>query len=182
MIIVFSGLHGTGKSTIARRVAEALHATYYSTGNAFRDLAKEKGLTLEEFSRMAEGNFAIDKELDQKILTLAKTGKDFVFDGQLPAYLLGDLVDFAILLQCETKVRIERMRLRDGRDFAAQEHETLMREESERQRFLQIYQIDMQDAALIARTYNYILDVTTLSIDEVFEKCLIAIKNALHLP
>ena len=41
MIITISGLHGTGKSTIGKKLAENLGIRYYSTGQAFRELANE---------------------------------------------------------------------------------------------------------------------------------------------
>ncbi len=46
----FAGLHGTGKSTIAKTVAQHFNFSYYSTGMAFRELAKEKKMSLEEFN------------------------------------------------------------------------------------------------------------------------------------
>ena len=140
-------------------------------------MAKERGMTLEQFSRFAEGNYDIDKELDNRILEFAKTNENYVFDGQMPAYLLGPLANLRILLECEDTIRIERMRLRDGRDFAAQKHETLMREESERQRFIEIYHIDVHDPDLIRKTYDLILDVSHLNIEEVYNRCFTFIKQ-----
>ena len=51
MILAISGLHGTGKSTIGRNVAETLGLTYFLAGDAFRELAKIKGMSLEDFSK-----------------------------------------------------------------------------------------------------------------------------------
>ena len=53
-IISVSGLHGTGKSTIAKLIADRLGILYYSTGQMFRDLAKEKNMTLEEYTNYVE--------------------------------------------------------------------------------------------------------------------------------
>ena len=61
MIISFAGLHGTGKSTIAKNIAQHFDLTFYSTGMAFRELAKLKKMTLEEFSHFAEANIEIDR-------------------------------------------------------------------------------------------------------------------------
>ncbi len=171
----FAGLHGTGKSTIAKKVAEQLNFTFYSTGMAFRELAKEKGMTLEEFSHFAEDHFEIDKELDGKILALARTEQNYMFEGQLPTYMLKDLKDFAILLICDEKVRIERMMDRDERTFEEQRHETLVREESERQRFIDIYSIDVLDPGLMHQTFDLIINTTNLGIDAVFKICITAL-------
>ena len=51
MIITISGFHGTGKSTIAQLLANNLNLKFYSTGYAFRDLAKQMNMKLEEFNK-----------------------------------------------------------------------------------------------------------------------------------
>ncbi|MGV9204963.1 MAG: AAA family ATPase, partial [Promethearchaeia archaeon] len=82
MIITLSGLHGTGKSSVGKKIADNLNYDYYSTGQAFRDLAEEKGFSLEEFSEYVEKNPEIDKQLDQRVKNLAKKG-NIVIDSQL---------------------------------------------------------------------------------------------------
>ena len=177
MIVVFAGLHGTGKSTIAKQVAQKINATFYSTGMAFRDLAKEKNMSLEQFSKYSEQNLDIDKELDQKIYQMAQKGQNYVFDGQLPAYILKSLSNYNIMLKCDEKIRIERMATRDGRTFEEQKHETLIREESERQRFIQLYNIDILDSTSILKTYHLILDTTALGIEEIVSICAHAVET-----
>ena len=132
MIISFAGLHGTGKSMIAKKIAQHFDFIFYSTGMAFRELAKLKNMTLEEFSRYSEGHLEIDRLLDDKIKLLAVTGNSYVFDGQLPAFMLEDLNNFCILLTCDEDVRLARMSSRDNRSLKDQQKETIAREESER--------------------------------------------------
>jgi len=177
MIVVFAGLHGTGKSTIAKRVAQQINATFYSTGMAFRDLAKEKNMSLADFSKYSEQNLEIDKELDQKIVHMAQTRKDFVFDGQLPAYILKDLSHYNIMLKCDEKVRIERMADRDSKSFEEQKYETLVREESERQRFIKLYNIDILNPTSILNIYHLIVDTTTLGIEDIVSICSHAVET-----
>lgn len=177
MIISLAGLHGTGKSSIAKRLADTLGYAYYSTGMAFRELAKDKGMTLEEFSKFAESNIEIDHQIDHKIVALAQSGGNYVFEGQLPTYMIEEWRDFAILLTCDDTIRIHRMMERDGRDFETQKHETLVRERSEQQRFIDIYQIDIMDPARILQTFNLILDTSHLDLDTVYHLCLLAIQN-----
>lgn len=181
MIFVFAGLHGTGKSTIAKRIADAFQCKFYSTGMVFRDLAKEKKMSLEEFSRYSETHPSVDQELDNRILNMAKAGGDYVFDGQLPAYMLKSLSNMNVLLQCNDQARIQRMAERDGRDFETQKHETLVREESERQRFIRLYNIDVANPSLILTTYHLILDTTQLGIEAVYTICQAAIAARMSL-
>ena len=132
MIVVFSGLHGTGKSTIAEPVPEQVGFQYYSTGKVFRELAREKGMTLEQFSKYTEGKPEIDQTLEKKIKKIAVTKGNYIFDGQMPAYMLKDLSNFNILLCCDDNVPLRGNSYRDGRDFETQKRETLTREASER--------------------------------------------------
>ena len=86
MIIAISGLHGTGKSTIARLLAERLGIVYYSTGQAFRDLAKEKNMSLEEYTTYVEVHPDIDNELDNN--TLEDDKRCLIIGGIFGRYLV----------------------------------------------------------------------------------------------
>jgi cytidylate kinase len=177
MIISFAGLHGTGKSTIAKKIAEYLNFTYYSTGMAFRELAKLKNMTLEEFSLYAEDHLEIDRLLDDKIKLLAETGNSYVFDGQLPAFMLGDLNNYCILLTCDDDVRLVRMASRDNRSLKDQQKETIAREESERERFIQLYNLDILDPSTILKNFDLIINTTELNIEEISKICRVAIEG-----
>ncbi|MHA1512166.1 MAG: (d)CMP kinase [Promethearchaeota archaeon] len=177
MIISFAGLHGTGKSTIAKKIAEYLKYTYYSTGMAFRELAKLKNMTLEEFSHYAEDHLEIDRLLDDKIKLMAEMGNSYVFDGQLPAFMLGDLNDYRILLTCDDDVRLARMASRDNRSLKDQHKETIAREESERDRFIQLYNLDILDPSTILKNFDLIINTTELNIEEVSKLCRVAIEG-----
>ena len=100
MIIAISGLHGTGKSTVAKKIAEDLGLEFYSTGNMFRELAVDKGITIEELSIMAENDKKIDFELDDKVKAYALKN-NCVLDNQSVRYfkyclILPDRIVFII--------------------------------------------------------------------------------------
>ena len=173
MIISISGLHGTGKSTIAKKIAEALSYEYYSTGNAFREKAKELNMTLEEFTRYVENHPEIDNELDEKIVKIAKKG-DIVVDSQLSGFLLKSIADLRIILTCPLETRVKRMAERDGAQYDEKMEETIMREKSEADRFKDLYKIDLNDANQIKEAYDVIISTEGLSIEEVFN-------NAMHV-
>ena len=75
LVIAISGLHGCGKSTFAKLLAEEFNLRYFSTGYGFRQLSKERGMSLEEFTTYAENNPSIDEELDRLAKEEAKKGK-----------------------------------------------------------------------------------------------------------
>jgi len=176
MIISISGLHGTGKSTIAKKIAEALDYNYYSTGNAFREKAKEMRMTLEEFTRHVENHPEIDNELDDKIVEMAKRG-DIIVDSQLSGFLLKSIADLRIILTCPLETRVKRMSERDATSYNEKMEETLMREQSEAKRFKELYNIDLKDANQIKKAHDVILATEGLSIEQVFNNAMHVIKN-----
>ena len=176
MIISISGLHGTGKSTIAQKIAEALGYNYYSTGNAFREKAKEMNMTLEEFTRHVENHPEIDNELDEKIVKMAKNG-DIVVDSQLSGFLLKSIANLRIILTCPLENRVKRMAERDGSSYNEKMEETIMREQSESERFKELYDIDLNDVNQIKEAYDVILATEGLSIEQVFTNAMHVIKG-----
>ncbi len=176
MIITISGKAGSGKSTVAKEVAKKLGLKHYSIGDLMRKLAKEKKMPLNELSRLAEKDISIDMELDKK--TIGLRGEDnFVIDGRLTAYFL-PYADLKIFLDCEDRVRAERI-LKDKRsDEKSKSLKELVkkirqREQSERKRYNKLYKIDYRDEKL----YNLIIDTTKLSIKKVVDKIIKAAKS-----
>jgi cytidylate kinase len=176
MILTISGLHGTGKSTIGKKIAQRLGIRYYSTGQAFRDLAAEKGLTVEEFTKYVENDPSIDKKLDEKIIEIAQQG-NIIIDSQLSAYILETIADFKILLICALKTRVERMAQRDNTTFDEKLKETKIREKSELERFKKLYNIDLSNTQKQEKLYNLIIDIGEMTIEEVEAKILDTLKQ-----
>ncbi len=159
-VITVGGLHGTGKSSVSDAVAKKFNLRRISAGVAFRQLAKERNLTLEDFSRVAEGNEEIDRLIDDRLKTEAEKG-DAVIDGQLAAWMAGDNADLKILLIAPVETRIKRISERDGTDFEYARRETITREGSEKARYFEYYGVDVSDHStydLIINTGKYDLD------------------------
>lgn len=176
MILSISGLHGTGKSTIANLIAEALGIKYYSTGQAFRDLAIDMNMNLEEFTKYVEDHPEIDIRLDNKVINVAKEGNIMV-DSQLSGYLLKDISDLRIHLTCPLETRVKRIALRDNITFEESMKETTLREKSELERFKQLYNIDLSNIAKIKEIHDVILNTEGLTVEQVFNSLLQIIKN-----
>ena len=172
MILTISGKHGSGKSVIGKKIALALDIKYYSTGQAFRDLAKEMNMSLEEFTQYVENHPEIDQEYDKKILEIAKKG-DIIIDSQLSGHLLQNIADFKILLKCPLETRVKRMADRDQTSYEEKLKETMVREKSEQERFKILYEIDLEDNKI----YDLIIETENLSIEEVLNKILSVIKS-----
>ena len=175
-VITVGGLHGTGKSSLADAIAQKFNLRRMSAGVIFRQLAEERNLTLEEFSRVAEGNEDIDRLIDDKLREEAAKG-NAVIDGQLAAWMAGDNADLKILLIASVENRIRRISERDSTEFEFARRETITREGSEKARYFEYYGVDVSDHSiydLIINTDKYDLeDVITIvftAIEEFFAK------------
>src|SRR5438309_669777 len=67
VLINISGLPGSGKTTVARLVAEQLGLEHVYAGDLFRRQAAARGLSLEEYARRAETDHSIDRALDEQM-------------------------------------------------------------------------------------------------------------------
>ena len=162
-VITIGGLHGTGKSSVADSIAKRFGLTRVSAGVIFRSLAKERGMTLEEFSRIAEGDLDIDQLIDTTQKKAAAEGSAII-DGQLAAWMAGNNADLKILLTAPIEVRIKRIAERDGTEFEVAKRETIAREGSEKARYFEYYKIDISDTSiydLILNTGKYDLEGVT---------------------
>ena len=63
-IITLSGQLGSGKSTVGKLLAKKLGYTFYSTGNAQRKIAAERGLTTLELNKLSMTDSSIDEQID----------------------------------------------------------------------------------------------------------------------
>jgi len=176
MIITIAGLHGTGKSIVGKTIANILGKKYYSTGQAFRELAEELNMSLEEFSNYVENHPEIDKKLDNRILEIAKEN-DVIIDSQLSGYLLNNRADFKILLLCPLEIRVRRMSDRDQTTYEEKLKETLLREHSERERFKALYDIDLQDKENAETIYDLVIETENLTVEEVINKIMLELKK-----
>ena len=161
VVITISGPHGSGKSTYAQAIAKALNLKYVSSGQTFRELAKEHGCNLEDFSKKCENDKTIDKEIDQRTINEAKKG-NVILEGQLAAWMASDKVDIKIYLTASNNIRFKRIAKREKLLYQEAEQETRDREESERRRFQEIYDINMMDLSI----YDLVIDTSLLPLDD----------------
>jgi len=147
LVITVSGPHGTGKSTYARALADALRLRYVCAGELFRDLANERGVTLETFSKMAAEDPAIDTIIDERTKVEAKKG-GVVIDAQLGAWMVKELADVKVLIVAPDDVRFRRIAERDRISVQEARKQTLARELIQKQRYQKYYGLDVSDVSI----------------------------------
>ncbi|MEM3421597.1 MAG: AAA family ATPase [Candidatus Hadarchaeum sp.] len=159
--VAISGLHGAGKSTTAKALAKRFRSLrYLCAGDIFRELIKEKGMTLKEGQRYAERHPSIDQMIDRKIADAARGGKVLI-DARLAGWM-AKKADLKIFLTAPIKVRVKRIAQREGRRYRDVYDETVKREKSEAKRFKKLYNIDINDYSI----FDIVLNTERLSIAE----------------
>lgn len=146
MLITISGLPGSGKTTVARLVAQALALEHVYAGNIFREQARARGLSLEDYLRRAESDPAIDQELDRRMRERAAAGRA-VLEGRLAAFAADEagVPALKVFLDASEAVRAERIRAREGGATADRLRDIQAREASDRRRYRALYGVDYHD-------------------------------------
>src|SRR5260370_10089088 len=161
MIITVSGPHGTGKSTYAARLADALRIRHVSAGVLWRGSAKEKRVSLEDLGENAIEEPSIDKVVDERTIDEAEKG-NVVVDGQLAGWVLKDRSDLRIYLTAPEDVRLERIAKRDKVTVQEARLQTEQRESVQQERYSRHYGFQVEDLSI----YHLVLATSLGSIED----------------
>ncbi len=121
IVVCISGMAGTGKSTLAKKLAKKYELKYYSGGDALKELAKDQGYNSSSrgwwespeglsFLEKREKNFTFDKAVDEKLMEYAQQGRVLLDSWTMPWLLK---TGFKIWLVASVEKRAERIAKRD---------------------------------------------------------------------
>jgi cytidylate kinase len=162
VIVAIAGQIGVGKSTVARALAERLGVRYFSAGEAFREAAQRRGLTVLELNRLAEQQTDVDRDIDRAQADLARAGP-CVVESRLAGWMVD--ADLKVWLRADFAVRAARVARREGVALEAAERDLRAREASEWQRYRTLYGIDTNDLS----AYHLVVDTAYWSAADVVE-------------
>ena len=179
IVICVSGMTGSGKSTVAKRLAEEYGLKYLSGGGALKALAIESGYKPVEvgwwetdegmkFLQERADDPRFDKRVDEKLLKLAKQG-NVVLDSWTMPWLLKE--GFKVWLEASPDVRARRVAERDS--IGVREASSLLKEKDERTKVIykQLYGFNLGSNF---SPFDLILDTEDLDAAEVFDAvCLV---------
>lgn len=173
-VICISGMAGTGKSTLAKKIAEKYNLKYYSGGDALKDLAKQEGYAVTaqgwwespiglKFLKERSDDPKFDKAVDYKLLEYAEQGDVLLDSWTMPWLLKGG---FKIWLQASLEQRAKRVAERDN-IILKQAFKVLEEKEARTKAiYKSIYGFVLgEDLA----PFDFVLDTDNLNANEVFE-------------
>jgi cytidylate kinase len=167
--ITIGGLSGTGKGTVAKRLAEKLNFELHSAGNFFRELAKERGFdSVLDFQKTIHSkdntDFSADKETEARTKKFGEESDRFIIEGRLCAHMIPDA--FKILLTCSDEERFRRVAERQNVSSEDAVKETVEREKLYTEFYKRFYKIENY---LDEIYYDLVIDTTDITPDEIIE-------------
>lgn len=168
--IAISGDPGSGKTTFARNVADNTGYNLITTGNMFRKLAADKGLSVNELNELAETDRSIDAEVDDYVRSLNDMPENMVLDSRMAWYFIRDA--FKVRLKIDLDVAVARI-FADTAEMRERfpNLETAMREvekrkEGEVARYLRLYGVDISDD----KNFDLVINTSYKTQEQVLEE------------
>ncbi|HIJ00146.1 MAG: ribonucleoprotein complex subunit 4 [Candidatus Methanomethylophilaceae archaeon] len=167
MIITISGPPGSGKTTVSKLLAERLGYEVLGFGQLFREMAKERGLSLAEMGELAERDPSIDREIDARIVEIASVTDNIILESRLAAHMLArnGIDSLKVYLDADPQTRALRVSLRDGEEREQAADAMKQRQLSEAKRYHDYYGIDLSDLSV----YDVVINTSNLSPKEIVD-------------
>jgi len=163
-LVTISGPAGSGKSHCATSLAELYGVECHSSGSIFRKMASERGISLADFSKIAEKDPRIDKEIDKRTEELAEKG-GCILEGRLVSWFSSYRPKLSFYLDAPFGIRAKRIAEREGITDKDAIKKTRAREKSERARYKAIYGLDIADLSV----YDFVINTAVWDKDSVVE-------------
>jgi cytidylate kinase len=182
IVVCISGMAGTGKSTLSKRLAKKYELKYYSGGDALKELAKDQGYNSSSrgwwespeglsFLEKREKNFKFDKAVDDKLLEYAQQGHVLLDSWTMPWLLK---TGFKIWLVASVEKRAERIAKRDK--IPINEALRVVKEKEDRTKaiYKKLYGFALGEDF---EPFNLVLDTDALNAEGVFQVLCMVMDN-----
>lgn len=168
-VIRVSGDLGSGKTTLCPRLAKALGYKYSYTGAIFRELAGERGLSIEAFYAQMVENPDLERSIDKRQETLMSKHPNLVVEGRVVPFLHCPFQTINVKIAVTPEEGIRRQLFRPENHNKTPEEMAELSEkrvEDERERYRALYGIDDY---LLNEHFDIVIDTTDLNPEEAFE-------------
>ena len=180
-IITIAGTLGSGKSSTGKMVAEKLGFKHFSSGDFFRQVGLELGLSVNETNKEAETNPKIDELTDQKLRDMNNAEK-ILIDSRTAYHWIPE--SFKVYLDLPPEIAKDRIlnsikenKLRELSEQASSAEEIFNKNkdrfESEQKRYWNLYKINNRDMS----QYDLVIDTNKNNLEEVVELIIKEYKN-----
>ncbi len=112
-LITIAGKPGSGKSSTANILAEKLGYTRASTGDFMRRIAIDRGITLDELTKISKDDPSVDRELDNYNKKVAGD-ENVILDARLGFYFIPE--SFKVFLDINHLVAAKRILLNTSKN------------------------------------------------------------------
>jgi CMP/dCMP kinase len=107
MIITIGGAPGAGKTCVSKLLCEKLGYKHYYMGQIMRDLAKERGMSLNKFYSLIKKEPEVDREVDEYQRKLGETEDKLVVEGRTSFHFVPN--SYKIFLDVDEDVGAQRI-------------------------------------------------------------------------
>lgn len=137
-VIAISGKSGCGNTTVSTILAKKLERRLVNY--TFRNMAQEMGMELAELLELAKKDTSWDRKLDIEQVKIAHE-EPSVIGSRLAIWLLRD-AELSVYLYASAAVRAGRIHKREGGSYQELLDATIIRDEDDHLRYLNLYGID----------------------------------------
>jgi len=173
LTIVISGPPGSGSTSTALTLAKKLGLKCFSPGDLFKSYSKQKKNRALDIWNVYGMKKQFHYDLDEYQKEKAKKG-NIVICGKLSIFILKDITDFKIWIECPLKVRAKRVAKRENISMIKAIDLVKKREEIERRTWKRIYDFDYFDSKNLA---DLVIDSSNKSVEEVVKEIMESMKN-----
>lgn len=125
-------------------------------------------MNILNLSNIAELNKKIDNEVDEIYKVEINKNKNIIFEGRLAAFMVDKIYkkkSLKIWMKAPIDIRVKRIMNREkSLEYNKEKENTIIREESERNRYNKYYNINIEDLSI----YDIIIDTKTLTPKQIF--------------
>jgi cytidylate kinase len=181
LTIIISGPAGSGKTTLAKRLAKRYRLKLYIGSDFFKEIVKKYGFKLRKkfwdteegmkFLRFRSEHHSIDKEVDELLLQIAKEGNVVITSWTLP-YL--GAPGIKIFITADPEERAVRIARRDRIEFKEALEIVKRRDEENLKLYKKVYGFNFGEDLTV---FDIVLDTTDMEIKDVERKVVKRIES-----
>ncbi len=165
--ITVSGPPGSGTSTLVEKLANEYSWLSLNGGDIFRKEAKDRNLTVGQFSELCKTNLDVDKSLDEILKKeIENPNGAEIIESRLSGWWahLMEVDCLRVWVNVSPEECARRIQKREGGNFDDRLVLSQQRQIDDKERYRILYDIDLDDMS----PYSLIIDADDISAEEVF--------------